>query len=323
MRRLLLALLVLLVLGVGGLVASSLLSLDWSRQHRARTARLPLLSQSRADGLVRIEAQGLEFRARVRGLEGSGPALILLHGFPETSAMWVPLIEAAAAAGFRVVAFDQRGTSPGARPGPVEAYTVEHTMGDLLAVADAVGFGRFHLVGHDWGAVVGWLAVASHPERIRTWTALSIPHPGPLIAELRKHPPAYIRVFQTPWIPELLFSFAGFRMLRAGYDHHPPELREEYEAVFSEPGALSAALDWYRAIPQSLAAAGDGPFEVERPTLFLWGSREGWVRGDRLAKQRALVRAPYQEIELDAGHWLMQEATGRVVEAVLAHLGRS
>ena len=98
--------------------------------------------------------------------KGTGDPVILLHGFPETSAMWTPLIEAAASDGFRVVAFDQRGYSPGARPDDVAAYAVPALVDDVLAVADALGFQRFHLVGHDWGCVVGWSVASLHPDRV-------------------------------------------------------------------------------------------------------------------------------------------------------------
>src|SRR3990172_1122388 len=124
-RRILIAGFALVCLGLGVIVAGSLLSLDWSRTHSARTASLPLLSDSISHGLVRIEANGLVFRARVAGLDSDGPGLILLHGYPETSAMWEPLIAAAAARGYRLIAFDQRGYSPGARPRGVEAYRID------------------------------------------------------------------------------------------------------------------------------------------------------------------------------------------------------
>ncbi|HSF02447.1 MAG TPA: alpha/beta hydrolase, partial [Solirubrobacterales bacterium] len=259
------------------------------------------------------------FRARVAGLDSDGPGLVLLHGYPETSAMWEPLIAGAAAAGYRVIAFDQRGYSPGARPEGVEAYRIDRMLGDLVAVADATGFGDFHLVGHDWGCVVGWIAAVRHPERIRSWTGLSIPHPGPMIQQLQGGLPTYIRIFNTPWVPELLFSFNDFALLRRGLPENEA-LRDEYVSMLAEPGALTATLNWYRAIPSSLASFAGESFEVQPPTLFVWGSREGWVNPERLERQRALVRGPYFELEVDAGHWLMQDQTRTVVERTLGHL---
>jgi len=311
------------ILGFAGLAvvaASSLLALDWDRKHTAETEGLPLGVEGRSDGIVRIEANGMIFRARVAGMTNTGPALILLHGFPETSAMWLPLIDAAVAAGYRVVAFDQRGYSPGARPDDVAAYQTLELVGDVVAIADAVGFDRFHLVGHDWGCIVGWGVAIAHPDRVIRWAGLSIPHPGALLADLQEGLPSYIKVFTAPFVPEALLSFNGMANLRGSYPNSTPEQRAEYLAVFSEPGALTGALDWYRAITSSLegAEAVAGPVTV--PTLFLYGEREGWVTDKALAKQRMLVTAPYEELEVDAAHFVMQQQPDEVVAAVLEHL---
>ena len=302
------------------LVAGSLLSLDWDREHTARTAALPLSSGASTDGLVRIQANGMTFRARVAGLSGSGPGLILLHGFPETSAMWVPLMDAAVAAGYRVVAFDQRGYSPGARPEGVESYLVPERIGDVLAVAEAVGFERFHLVGHDWGCVVGWGVAIQNPKRLHSWTGLSIPHPRTLLADLGREPPAYIKLFTAPWVPEILLSFNGMARLRGGYEGMTAEQRDEYLAVFSEPGALTATLNWYRAITAGLDRGEEVAGPVSVSTLFIWGTREGWVTEDALERQRKLATGPYAELELDAGHFVLQEQTESTVAAVMEHL---
>jgi pimeloyl-ACP methyl ester carboxylesterase len=320
LKRLLLIFGILLGVAAAVLVAGSLLSLDWDREHTARTAALPLSSRASADGLVRIQANGMTFRARVAGLSGSGPGLILLHGFPETSAMWVPLMEAAVAAGYRVVAFDQRGYSPGARPEGVESYLVPELIGDVLAVAKAAGFERFHLVGHDWGCVVGWGVAIQNPERLHSWTGLSIPHPGTLLADLRREPPAYIKVFTAPWVPEILLSFNGMARLRGGYNGMTAEQRDEYLAVFSEPGALTATLNWYRAITAGLDRGEEITGPVSVSTLFIWGTREVWVTQDALERQRKLAAGPYAELELDAGHFVLQEQTQATVAAVMEHL---
>jgi pimeloyl-ACP methyl ester carboxylesterase len=318
----------IVLLGLAIVAVSVLLSLDWDRTHREATARLPQLAEvagTSEAALVQIDANGMTFRARVAGLANDGPGLLLLHGFPETSAMWSPLIPAAAEAGYRVIAFDQRGYSPGARPDGVEAYVVSELVADVIAVADAAGFERFHLVGHDWGCVVGWGVAIRHPARLLSWTGLSIPHPGALAEELRKARPAYIRIFTAPLVPEAMLAWNDFAGLREGsYAHAAPAQREEYLAVFSEPGALTAALDWYRAITTSLAGPGADVGPVQGvPTLFLWGTREGWVSDRRLALQRELVNAPYDERELEAGHFLMQDRPAEVVAAVLAQLEAS
>jgi pimeloyl-ACP methyl ester carboxylesterase len=321
-KRICLALGIVLLLAVAVLVGSSLLSLDWERRHSARTAVLPLLQAHQTDGLVRIEANGMTFRSRVYGLSNPGPGLVLLHGFPETSAMWEPLGVAAAASGYRVVAFDQRGYSPGARPKGASSYAALGLAQDVLAVADAVGFGRFHLVGHDWGCNVGWAVTIQNPDRVLSWSGLSIPHPATLLADVARDPPTYIKVFTAPWIPEVMLTFNDLSGLRNTYELATVEQRDEYLAVFSEPGALTAALNWYRAIPLSFEVLDELTPPIRTSTLFVYGTREMWVTPDYLERQREFVAAPYQEIELDAGHWLMQEQTEAVVAAVLAHLQR-
>lgn len=319
MRRLGIGLLVLLALAIALPVASSLASLDWSREHSAATRALPRLSRETDRGLVRIPARGMEFRARVAGLRSDGPGVILLHGFPATSAMWVPVIDELADRGYRVVAYDQRGYSPDARPEGVSAYTIEQPADDVMTVADAVGFDDFHLIGHDWGCVAGWVAAVRHPERLRSWSGLSIPHPGAMIEELSGELPTYIRIFNLPGVSELTMSAGGFRGLRGSLPEVEP-LRTEAVAALSEPGALTGALNWYRAIPESFGTLQVDSYAIELPVLFVWGEREAWVTPARLEAQRGLMQGPYEELELDAGHWVLEARPEAVTDRLIAHL---
>jgi pimeloyl-ACP methyl ester carboxylesterase len=311
----------LVALVVVAAVASSLLSLDWKREHRRATEELPRFSGFGAPALVRIPVGDMEFRARIAG--SSGPGVLMLHGFPVTSAMWEPLL-AAAESGYRAVAFDQRGYSPGARPEGSDAYAVPGLVADALGVADAVGFDRFHLVGHDWGSVVGWATVLSRPERVLTWSGLSIPHPAAFLAALESDPEqqrrsSYFRFFTTPWLPEVAFTINGLALMRNGiYQPMTDAQREEYLRVFAEPGALTAALDWYRAIARSRESAGDASPTVTLPTLFLWGNGDPAVSRSSVEAQRIHMKGPYREVELDAGHYLMEEQGARVVAEIQA-----
>ena len=317
LAMLVLALCALVVVASVVLKVGAELSLDREFRHTEATAALPLVGEARS-GLVRIPAGGHEFRARVAGLGGDGPAVLLLHGFPETSAMWTPLIDALAAAGYRVVAFDQRGYSPGARPSDVGDYALDTLAADVLAVADAVGFERFHLVGHDWGCVVGWTVVAREA-RVESWTAVSIPHPRATFAS-GDEIPAYIRFFVQPQLPEAVLAFGGLRMLHAAYAAETPdEQRAEYADVFSEPGALTGALAWYRALVASRSDPESvGP--VDRPTLFLYGTREFYAAGDAPERTGALVTSPYESLALDADHWVIEQQPAATVAAILGHI---
>ncbi|MGH9165227.1 MAG: alpha/beta fold hydrolase, partial [Acidimicrobiales bacterium] len=125
---------------------------------------------------VEIAFGDLVFSALAAGPH-DGRLVLLLHGFPQTSAAWRPLLSALALAGHRAVAFDQRGYSPGARPPAVADYAVDHLVADVVGVADTMGAGGFDVVGHDWGAAVAWGVAAAHPGRVRTLTAVSVPHP--------------------------------------------------------------------------------------------------------------------------------------------------
>ncbi len=318
-RRIALGLVALVIAAFLILWIGSKIGLDYDRAHSAATAKLPVVLTNSPDGLVRIPAGGMEFRARVAGLSNTGPAILMLHGFPETSAMWKPLIDRAAGLGYRVVAFDQRGYSPGARPTEVEDYILTEMVQDVVNVADAVGFENFHLVGHDWGAVVGWLTTASHPERIRSWSALSIPHSGVFIQSMKEDLPAYIDVFNIPVLADAIFTFNGLMLLESGNFSVLSE-GDEYRAVLSEPGALRAAIHWYRALRPSIVAAGDIPLEIRPPTLFIGGSQDPWSTRPERARQADLIKGPFTEMDLEAGHYLMDEQPEVVMEAILAHL---
>jgi pimeloyl-ACP methyl ester carboxylesterase len=326
--RFILTVLILLLIAA---LASIFASLNWSRKHTAETERLPAYPDT-ADGLTRIAANGWTFRARVAGLDNNGPGLLLLHGFPETSAMWIPLIDAAAAAGFRVVAFDQRGYSPGARPEGKDQYQMPLLEGDALAIADAVGFDRFHLVAHDWGAAVGWAMVMNAPQRVTSWTSLSIPHIAAFGQALTEDPEqrrksSYMLFFRTPWVSEAAFMIGNQALLKRLYVDMTPAQQTEYLETFSEPGAMTAALNWYRAAgPVNPAAAASNnaasALEVTTPTLFIWGNQDPAVGATTVALQRQYLTGPFEEVELDAGHWLMETDHEVVVEKILEHIGR-
>jgi pimeloyl-ACP methyl ester carboxylesterase len=326
-----------LTLGLAALAAGlvviawlgSALSLDYDRQYSARTAALPLFTPGAASGLVRISANGYHFRARIAGFEADDqrPAVILLHGFPVTSAMWEPVLEPLVDAGYRVLAFDQRGYSPAARPEGKENYRADQLSDDLLAISEAVGLQDFHLVGHDWGAIVGWTTVLRYPERVNSWTGLSVPHPAAFAAAVQNDPEqrsrsGYFVLFQTPLVPEALFSFNNFNMLQAVYTAMGPAQRREYLAMFAEPGALTAAFNWYRAMGESADNAASLDMEVYTPTLFIWGNHDVAIARSGVQGQMLYIKGAYTEIELDAGHWLIEEHPEEITEALIQHLDR-
>jgi len=271
-----------------------------------------------------IQANGMTFRCREAGT--SGEHVILLHGFPETSHMWVDLMPQLADAGYRVLAPDQRGYSPGARPEGIENYRYADMAGDVIALADAWGAERFHLVGHDWGAGCGWSVVDLSPERLLSWSALSVPHVGAFGKAIREDPDqqqksTYITFFQEPGVAEAALSAADYTGLKAVWSASSDEEKAEYLSVFSQPGALTGALNWYRGsrgIDTNDEAVKFGP--VTTPTLFIWGNKDQAIGRVGVEAGHAFMKGPYTFVELDAGHWLIQEEPARVSAEILGHL---
>ena len=188
-----------------------------------------------------------------------GPVVVLLHGFPEQNTMWQSIISRLTAQGYRCLAPRQRGYSPGARPTRRRDYRISELAEDVRTLIDASGAQRVHLVGHDWGATVAWRVAQQFPDRLLTVTSMSVPHPGAFLKALVTSRQGlaswYIYFFQLPRIPEWYmtrgrgtFTLSGFAESRA---QHAPALAEAEAKAMAEPGALTAALNWYRAIPLS------------------------------------------------------------------------
>ena len=329
LKWLFLGLLAVILLCAAVLHFSARAALDKDFHHSAAVAELPLFDPASSQDLVRIPASGFEFRARVANFGADNtelPGVILLHGWPETSAMWLDMIPELKAAGYRVVAFDQRGYSPGARPEGWENYSVSTLVGDILAVADAAGFEEFHLVGHDWGAIVGWATTIGHPDRVRSWTALSIAHPKAFGDAIQNDPDQaarsrYVMLFATPWLAESVFLADDMGLLKATYASMGEDQLQEYLAVFSEPGAMTGGFNWYRAAARSSFEAEDAQDPmVETPTLFIWGRNDVAAGPVAVEATRNYMRGPYRKVELEAGHWLMEEVPEPVVRETLTHI---
>lgn len=275
------------------------------------------LSSSSIESRVRVG--DFEFDVDIGGTSDGVPVL-LLHGFPETKAAWRPLTTILTGAGLRVIAPNQRGYSPGARPMSADDYGIEHLVSDVIGLLDALGVSDVHLVGHDWGAVVAWFVAAEHTERVRTLTAASIPHPGAFNWALRhdedqQRRSAYFRLFRKQGAAERVLLAGNSRRLRAMFgDGIDSALVDEHVRLLSEPGALTAALSWYRAMSAEFATLAP----VGVPTTYVWGS--GDMAVGRAAAERCgqYVSGPYRFIELaGANHWVPEQATTELADAVL------
>lgn len=277
--------------------------------------------------LTDIRANGMTFRCRTAG--DSGEPVVLLHGFPETTHMWIELMDVLAGAGYRCLAPDQRGYSPGARPDDVAAYGYDELVSDVFALADAVGSARFHLIGHDWGAIVGWAAVhVDGGKRIGSWTSFSIPHYVGFARATYEAPDGDLyRGILTGLMTEGVFEGMVQNSpdaFRATWTQSSPEQVADYMAVLGQPGAMRAAANWYRASNAHKRAleSADAPFgPVSLPTLLLKGTKDPYVLGLTVELAAPFMTGEYRIVELDAGHWLAQEEPQRVADEVLAHLG--
>jgi pimeloyl-ACP methyl ester carboxylesterase len=262
------------------------------------------------------------FDARAAGPAGGEPVL-LLHGFPQSSYEWRSQLQALGAAGYRAVAPDQRGYSPRARPVGVDQYETEALVGDVIGIADALGFDRFHLVGHDWGAAVAWHVAGRHPQRLRTLTPVSVPHPqafaDALLGEDQKQRSSYIDLFREEGkAEEVLLEDGGDRMRAMLSGSGLGDDVEEYVTRMLEPGALTAALNWYRAVDIG-SVRGLGP--IITPTMFVWSSGDMALGREGAEATAKHVDGPYRFEVLDGvSHWIPEAAADELNRLLLEHL---
>jgi len=256
-----------------------------------------------------------------------GEPVVLLHGFPQDSTAFDRMAPALHTAGLRTLAPDQRGYSPGARPVGRSHYRVREAVGDVLAMLDAAGLDRAHIVGHDWGGAVVWAMAAWHPDRVRTLTALSTPHPAAMqrawVTSDQGLRSWYMGFFQLPLLPERLLLARDaaplHRMLTRG--QLPPDAVDRYVARMREPGALSAALGWYRAIPWSVR---EPVGTIRVPTLHVWSTGDAFLGRAATEATEDFVDAPYRlEVLEDVPHWIPELAADRTAELVTAHVKTS
>ena len=280
-------------------------------------------------GSVRV-VEGLEltvgdlvFDARTDGPDG-GDLVLLLHGFPQTSFSWRHQLPALAAAGYRAVAPDQRGYSPGARPADVGEYRFDRLVGDVLGFADALGGDRFHLVGHDWGGAVAWQVAGRHPDRLLTVTSVSTPHPAAFRRAIQdgdqRDRSSYMQFFRSPEA-EAFFLDNDAAGLRALYTASslPDDAVEEYVRVLTQPAAMTGALDWYRAADLGLVE-GLGP--ITMPTMYVWSTYDPALGREAAEAAAGHVDGPYRfEVLEGVSHWIPEQAPGELNALLLAHLG--
>lgn len=271
------------------------------------------------------EASGARLHCAVAGEPGA-PLMLFLHGFPEFWAAWRAPMLHFAARGWLCVAPDQRGYNLSDKPEAIEAYRTRHLVADALAIAAHYAGGPFVLVGHDWGGAVAWAAAIAEPARFARLVIINAPHPYLFWRELATNPAqqqasAYMNFFRLPKAERVL-SENGYARLAGAFGHLPEAWRAELLQAWSQPGALTGGLNWYRASPLHPPTADDPgaaklkleprDFIVRVPTLVLWGEQDsalltGCIAGlEDFVPQLRLVRVP------DASHWIVHEKTALV-----------
>jgi pimeloyl-ACP methyl ester carboxylesterase len=255
-----------------------------------------------------------------------GPVVLLLHGFPEFWYGWHRQIEPLAAAGFRVIVPDQRGCNLSSKPSAVTAYALTALVSDVIDIADQLGQEKIFLAGHDWGAAVAWSTALLHPQRVAKLVVLNVPHPSVMRKFLSEHPRQilrswYVFFFQLPRLPEALFSAFNFRLgarslLRSS---RPGTFSDEdlaqYRAAWSQPGALTAMINWYRALFRTRIKFPDKTVRV--PTRILWGERDAFLLTQMAHESLHYCANAELFTFANATHWLQHEEPARVSELLI------
>jgi len=255
---------------------------------------------------------------------GDGPLVVLLHGFPEFWFGWRSQIPALAEAGFRVVAPDMRGYNLSSRPARVAAYSIDRLAADVRDLIRERGADRACLAAHDWGAGAAWATAMNHPEVVERLAILNAPHPNRMLRGLRQPRQLarswYMFFFQLPWLPEHLLRAAGWSALRRALEHDArpgaftPQDIARYVEAWSQPGAATAMLNYYRAAFRQLPRRSqERTRPIRAPTLVIWGERDRALGAELAEPDRADVPNLDRVVRLpDASHWLQHDEPDRV-----------
>jgi pimeloyl-ACP methyl ester carboxylesterase len=263
-------------------------------------------------------------------LMATGPSnhsiVILLHGFPDLWQGWHLQIASLANAGFRILVPNQRGYGKSEKPRGISAYDIEHLANDVVALADSEGCSTFSIVGHDWGGIIAWWVAARFPQRVARLVILNAPHPGIFQSYLLRHPSQlfkswYAGFFQLPWIPEAMLAAGNYRLLfRSVRLTSQPGVfdnsdRRYLVAGWSEPGALTAMLNYYRAAARR--SQRSLRLRITVPTLILFSKRDP-TEEPGLAEASLSLCDHARLVWLErARHWIQREEADRVTEEII------
>jgi pimeloyl-ACP methyl ester carboxylesterase len=260
---------------------------------------------------------------------GTGPLVVLLHGFPEFWYSWRHQIPALAAAGYRALAVDMRGYNLSEKPAGVREYAADKLVGDIASLIEQESTGPAYLVGHDWGGIVAWRCAALHPHLVAKLAILNAPHPAAYQRTVWRSPSqclrsSYVAMFQLPWLPESMLRWRDFWLIERALRREAPKAFTagdiaEYKSALRQPGALTSALNYYRAAIRHSQSLFSEAQKVTVPTLLIWGERDPYLSLS-LSQNLAPWISQIQVEHLAAGHWVQNEQPGLVNDLLLRHL---
>lgn len=278
--------------------------------------------------LEKIKANGYVYNCRTAGDSTAQKCVVLLHGFPETSHMWIPVMKELVKEGYYCIAPDMRGYSPQARPKGIKNYAIDILAKDIIDIAAAKKIDTFHLIGHDWGAAVGWAVCGLYPSNVRSFVALSVPHLTALSQALKsdksqRKMSAYARLFQLPVWPEVILKAKDMKQLKTACWYLSDSAQTNaYCSVFGQKNALKSCLHYYRKnwnkmaqIAKSLKMDG-----MTIPTTFIWGNKDSAIGTTAAYNCEKYLKGPYHFENIDASHWLIQEKEKTIVALCKQHL---
>ncbi|MFY0643511.1 MAG: alpha/beta hydrolase [Bacteroidia bacterium] len=275
---------------------------------------------------VKIEANSYVFDCLECG-NPENPLVVLLHGFPESAIVYTRLMQDLSLLGYYCIAPNLRGYSAGARPKGKSYYHLNHLTKDILEIVDSINKKDFHLIGHDWGAGIGWKLVHDYSSRILSWTALSLPHLQAFFESIltdkeQKVKSRYVNLFQIPYLPEWKLRSYDFKILRKLWSRQSEKEIATYIGICKEKYALTAMLNYYRASNKLYKSAKTQKVmgNIATPTLFIWGNRDIAIGRTAVSWSHKYMTGQYEFIELDAGHWLLQTNYEKIMNAITNHL---
>ena len=273
-----------------------------------------------------IPTNGIRLHTALAGPENGDP-VFLLHGFPDAWFGWEAQIEPLAEAGFRVIVPDQRGYNLSDKPIGVSSYQMDTLGDDILGLADALGHDRFHLAGHDFGAMVGWNLAMRHPQRLQRLAIANVPHPVVMRNYLRTHPSQMLKswyafFFQLPGLPERVVKAKNWQSLISVMPNDlTAKKRDRYREAWAQPGAMTSMINWYRASLWQMRKSTEIS-QIRVPTLVLWGKQDPHISYEMASLSVDLCEAGSLVTFEDATHWVMHDKPEEVNQLLIEHFRR-